>query len=50
MSCMHIKNRNKLKDGPKSELVCFLRKILLVCAFYKLEYLSFIGVVLSKFL
>jgi hypothetical protein len=29
--------------------ICSLRKILVVCAFYKLEYLSCIGVMLPKF-
>jgi hypothetical protein len=34
---------------PNQNFVCSLRKILLVCAFYKLEYLSCIGVMLPKF-
>jgi hypothetical protein len=46
---MHIKNRNKLKWTQNKISVCSLRKILLVCAFYKLEYLSCIGVMLPKF-
>jgi hypothetical protein len=36
------------KLDPKQNLVCSLRKILLVCVFFKLEFLSCIGVMLPK--
>jgi hypothetical protein len=46
---MHVKKKsNTQKLDPKQDLVCSLRKILLVCVFYKLEYPSYIGVVLPK--
>jgi hypothetical protein len=46
---MHVKNRNN-KNGPQNRTsICSLRKILLVCVFYKLEYLSCLGVMLPKF-
>jgi hypothetical protein len=46
---MHIKNRTTKMD-PKIEIsVCSLRKFMLVCAFYKLEYLSYLAVMLPKF-
>jgi hypothetical protein len=46
---MHIKNRNKLKRTQNQNLCMLSKEDLLVCAFYKLDYLSCIGVVLSKF-
>jgi hypothetical protein len=45
---MHIKNRNKLKWTQNSISVCSLRKILLVCAFYKTRVPLCIGVMLPK--
>jgi hypothetical protein len=48
MSCMHVKNRTTKMD-PKSRIsICFLRKFMLVCAFYKLEYLPYLAVMLPK--
>jgi hypothetical protein len=49
-SCMHIKNRNKLKWTQNRISVCYLRKILLVCAFCKkIKFMLCIGVMLPKF-
>jgi hypothetical protein len=46
---MSIKNQNKLKWTQKQDLCMLSKEVLLDCAFYKLEYLSCVGVVLSKF-
>jgi hypothetical protein len=46
---MHIKKIETTKMDPKTEFPYTLRKILLVCAFYKLEYLSYLAVMLPKF-
>jgi hypothetical protein len=46
---MHVKNRNN-KNGRKTEPCMLSKEDLLVCAFYKIDYLSCIGVVLPKFL
>jgi hypothetical protein len=48
MSCIMLKINN-LKWTKKQNLCMLSKEVLLVCAFYQLEYLSCIGVVLSKF-
>jgi hypothetical protein len=44
-----LKIDNNLKWTQKQNLCMLSKVVLLVCPFYKLEYLSCIGVVLSKF-
>jgi hypothetical protein len=48
-SCIMLKIDNNLKWTKKQNLFTLSKEVLLVCAFYKLEYLSCIAVVLSKF-
>jgi hypothetical protein len=45
---MHDKNRNN-KSGSKTKPCMLSKEDLLVCVFYKLEYLSCISVMLPNF-
>jgi hypothetical protein len=46
---MHVKNRTTKMD-PKPNFYMLSKEDLLVCAFYKLKYLSYLAVMLPKFL
>jgi hypothetical protein len=48
LACM-LKIKTTKMDPKIQFSICYLRKILLVCAFYKLEYLPYLAVMLPKF-